>query len=141
MVDDVSATLISLAEHLSRELYPEKRPRRADLDASLDRDWGFDSLARAELLLRVSRSFGVDLPERLLSEAETLRDILDALPEVTRERPPAMAPPPVAAPKGVEPAPEEVPTLTEALDWHVDRHGGRDHLVIESDEGDEHLTY
>jgi acyl-CoA synthetase (AMP-forming)/AMP-acid ligase II/acyl carrier protein len=141
MTNDVPSTLLALAERLSRELDPKKRPRRTDLDASLDRDWGFDSLSRAELLLRVARSFGVELPERLLREADSLRDILDALPEAARQGPHAVVPPPVAAREGVEPVPEDVSTLTEVLDWHAHRHGGRDHLIIETDENGEHLTY
>lgn len=52
---------------------------RAGLDSSQERDWGFDSLARAELLLRSERAFSVRLPERMLGEAETLRDLLPAL--------------------------------------------------------------
>jgi len=135
-----SARLIALAEQLSGELSPKRRPARADLDALLDRDWGFDSLSRAELLLRVARAFRAELPERMLREAETLRDILDALPAAAQAWSPAAAPAPVA-PEGVEPAPEIVPTLTEVLDWHVDRHGDRDHLIIEGDGGGEHLTY
>jgi hypothetical protein len=54
------------------------------LNSSLDRDWGFDSLSRAELLLRVERAFSIHLPEQLLSEAETLNDLLSALASARR---------------------------------------------------------
>jgi 1-acyl-sn-glycerol-3-phosphate acyltransferase len=112
------------------------------LDSSLERDWGFDSLSRAELLLRIERAFSIRLPERLLGEAETLRDLLPALlgarmlpsVDVTRRQPFA---------EGVaEPAPAEAGTLTEVLDWHVHQHGERIHVVLWDGEGDEtSLTY
>ena len=100
MANDLPATLIALAEQLAHELDPKRRPRRTDLDASLDRDWGFDSLSRAELLLRVARRLGVDLPERLLREADSLRDILDAVPEAVPQRLLDEASTPVATPEG-----------------------------------------
>lgn len=44
------ATLLKVARDLAHELHPRRRAaRRAGLDSSLDRDWGFDSLSRAEL--------------------------------------------------------------------------------------------
>ena len=46
------------------------------LDHSLERDYGLDSLSRAELLLRIERELGVAPEETALSEAETPRDLL-----------------------------------------------------------------
>ena len=45
----------------------------------LDRDLGFDSLARMELLLRIERAFGVALPDDTLQRADTVADLLAAL--------------------------------------------------------------
>ena len=46
-----AAVLIGIAQALARELRLRPRTgRRTALDMSLDRDWGFDSLSRAELL-------------------------------------------------------------------------------------------
>lgn len=140
---DSGAILLAIAEDLARELDPERQPRRSDLAASLDRDWGFDSLSRAELLLRIERRLTVNLPERLLGEATTLQDILSALPTAARVTAPAgHARPLPAAPQVFDPAPETVETLTEALDWHGERHGDRRHILIEADDADEiSLTY
>ena len=78
--EDAGAALIAIAQDLSHELYPGRRSTlRAGLNSSLELDWGFDSLSRAELLLRVERAFSVRLPEKLLGEAETLSDLLSAL--------------------------------------------------------------
>ena len=108
----------------------------------MERDWGFDSLSRAELLLRIERAFSVRLPEHLLGEAETLADLLPVLAgasslpsvDVTRRQP--------LAEGAAEPAPAQAKTLTEVLDWHVSRHGERVHLVLWHGDGQEtSLTY
>lgn len=125
-----SDALVSIATALHRELNPQRPPRRTDAEASLDRDWGFDSLARAELFLRIERAFGVSLPERLLTEAQTLRELGAAL---------EAAPLQVPRPAGVELAPEigageaapaDLDTLTAVLDWHAAQHGEKCHAVI-----------
>ena len=81
------AAVLRIARDLAREIQPGRRAvERAGLDSSLDQDWGFDSLSRAELLLRIERAFATHLPERLLGEAETLRDLWMPLP-TPRPRP------------------------------------------------------
>ena len=138
------AEVLRIARELAREIQPGRRAtERAGLDSSLDDDWGFDSLSRAELLLRIERAFATRLPERLLGEAETLRDVLDALADA-KAAPfslPDVAPRAPAA-EPAEPAPDTAATLTEVLDWHVQRHGDRVHIVlVEGDGGESSITY
>jgi 1-acyl-sn-glycerol-3-phosphate acyltransferase len=52
---------------------------RAELDDSLERDLGFDSLERAELAQRLEKAFGVRLPPHTLATAKTPRDLLWAI--------------------------------------------------------------
>jgi len=141
MTQQQEAALISIAQELAREL--NLRPtaqRRAALDMSLGRDWGFDSLSRAELLLRVERAFSITLPAHALQRAETLRDVLAAL----RRAPPMAGP---ATPRPVilttaEPAPAEAQTLMDVLDWHACHHGDRTHVILTQGDGqDVHLSY
>ncbi len=138
------AALVKVARDLAHELHPRRRAAwRAGLDSSLERDWGFDSLSRAELLLRVERAFSIRLPEKLLGEAETLRNLLSALEATTTT--------PVAYDAAIrrtivkelaEPAPADATTLTEVLDWHVRCHGERVHIVLWHGDGEEtSLTY
>jgi acyl carrier protein len=47
--------------------------------AHLERDLGLGSLERVELVLRVSKTFQITLPDRVAAEAETLGDLLDAV--------------------------------------------------------------
>jgi acyl carrier protein len=131
-----------------RDLAIELHPRRAKtlivaLDSRLDRDLGFDSLGRVELLLRVERAFGVQLPEELLGEAETPRDLLNAAlaaaPGGARKlREEARLP----ALEAVEAAPHHARTLTEVLDWHVEAHPERPSVLLPSGAEEETtLTY
>lgn len=139
--DPVNARIVleKIAADLARELHPERRGLRlVDLDSSLDRDWGFDSLSRAELLLRIERAFAVRLPERLLGEAGTLKDILTALEaETTVPHYFSAATRSIIAEDSAKPAPAEATTLTEVLDWHVQRHGQRTHIVLWHGDGRE----
>ena len=47
--------------------------------AHLDRELGLGSLERVELLVRLENIFGTHLDERVLSEAETIQDLISAL--------------------------------------------------------------
>jgi 1-acyl-sn-glycerol-3-phosphate acyltransferase len=141
--EDARETLLRIARDLDRELRPRRRSAlRAGPSSSLDRDWGFDSLSRAELLLRVERAFAVRLPEKLLGEAETLDDLLAALKAARRMPSLELAAHHIITEQPAEPAPAEATTLSEVLDWHVARHGDRVHIVLWRRDGEEtRLTY
>ncbi|HET9766561.1 MAG TPA: AMP-binding protein, partial [Thermoanaerobaculia bacterium] len=132
-------TLLATVRALLVELHPRQAERRVGLDSALDRDLGLDSLARAELLLRLEAAFGVALPERLLAEAETPRDLLHALERAAPASPTAISARPVATAAGsvavtdagaAESAPETAPTLPAVLAWHAERHAERRHLLF-----------
>ena len=54
----------------------------ADLStAHLERDLGLGSLERVELMLRLDMAFGIQLPERIVAEANTVADLVDAVLE------------------------------------------------------------
>ena len=139
----ITEEVLSLIRTLALELQPGRRGLEStSLDSSLEKDFGLDSLARAELLLRLERAFGVRLSESLLTSAEAPRDLLRAL---------------LAGPSGVaglslaaldepsapaEPAPERTRTLLEVLDWHVQRHPERRHILFYPGDGEpEELSY
>src|ERR1700733_10201350 len=50
--------------------------------AHLDRELGLGSLERVELLLRLEKTFGTRLDERVLAEADTVQDLISALSAV-----------------------------------------------------------
>ncbi|HET9225731.1 MAG TPA: AMP-binding protein [Thermoanaerobaculia bacterium] len=141
-ISEITEEALSLVRKLALELHPGKRGvGQTTLDSSLEKDFGLDSLARAEMLVRLERSFGIRLSESLLTSAETPRDLLRAL---------------LAGPVGVaglsaeieepaapaEGAPESSRTLLEVLDWHVQRHPDRRHILFYPGDGEpQELTY
>ena len=105
------------------------------LDSSLDRDLGFDSLARVELLVRIEQAFDISLTEQVLTTAETGRDLLRAvlgahgrtkiIPRVETETINTMTP---------ESLPDAAETLVQALKHHAGLHPNRPHVRLYSDE-------
>jgi len=140
-------TLLEIVTALLKELKPGVLPV-VTLESQLERDLGLDSLARAELLLRIERAYGVRLPQATLAEAETPADLLRALQGV----PPgarAITPPSLAAP-AVDWSPAEaaigVPlgaaTLIDVLRWHAEHQGQRLHMrYLQGDVETETLGY
>src|SRR5271168_664512 len=47
--------------------------------AHLERELGLGSLERVELMLRLGDSCGVRLPDRVVAEADTVQDLIDAI--------------------------------------------------------------
>jgi 1-acyl-sn-glycerol-3-phosphate acyltransferase len=137
------SVVLRIARELAHEVQPDRRAiERAGLDSSLDQEWGFDSLSRAELLLRVERAFATHLPERLLGEAESLRDLVSALSDAKAVPViPPSAVPRAPALEAAEPAPDSATTLIEVLDWHVREHGDRLHVVLLEGESETRMTY
>jgi len=141
---DVRDRLLGVVGELARELQ-SRRGARLDvrLDSDLDRDLGLDSLGRAELLHRLDRAFGVRLPEDLLSDATTPRDLLVGLlgSKSARSLPaPGVAERPGQLPETEEP--RQGQTLLEVLSFHVRAHDERPHIRLWlSDEQERSITY
>jgi acyl carrier protein len=142
----LEADLLAVVRQTFLDLHrqPDRVVRIAP-DSSLDRDLGFDSLARVELLLRIERRFDVMLPENTLQSAETPRDLLLALhgaharagrtvPDLARVAPMVFA-------DDAETEPRDATTLLEALDWHVRAHAERTQIVFLSDAGEQNISY
>lgn len=136
--DAKAAALLEIVRELladiHRQRYAEQEP---GLDSRLDKDLGFDSLARMELFSRIEKRLTVTLPDRLLTEAETPRDLLRAvLVAATDDRHPAtQAVTPLVLDETAS-APASATTLIEVLQWHVDRHPDRPHIQFYQDDGD-----
>lgn len=78
--DATTQTLLDVVQQLVIELHPHKHNAlTVALDSTLERELGFDSLGRMELLLRLERTLGVRLSEQVLASAESPRDLLHAL--------------------------------------------------------------
>jgi acyl carrier protein len=143
--DDTAASLLQVVRELLVDARPSSATPTVRLDARLDTDLGLDSLAVAELLVRVERRFDRALPDELLARATTPRDLLEAL-----TGPRATAPGSAAGDQatwrertaGGAGAPDDVATLLEALEWHVEAHPDRPHVRLLGSDGEaEELTY
>ncbi len=127
--------VLDVIRELTVELHPHKRRALVvKLDSALDRDLGFDSLGRVELVARIESEFRLRLPEALMAEASTPRDLLTAVLEGGVAEPLSAAaefdPLELGA---VQLASEEASTLVEMLDRQVEAHPDRTHIVLYGD--------
>ena len=74
-----AARLLATVGEVAAELHPQRTDSAITLDSSLDKDLGFDSLGRVEVLVRIERVFAISLPEHVFAGAETPRDLLRAV--------------------------------------------------------------
>src|ERR1700693_1101132 len=88
---DRAASVTSQTLHVLRQLLVELGGQRglAELTARgtaahLERELGLGSLERVELMLRLGDACGVRLPDRVVAEADTVEDLVEA---VLREEP------------------------------------------------------
>ena len=144
--ESLAPRLLGVIKTVAAELHPRRAElRAASLDSALDRDFGFDSLGRVELIVRIERAFDVALPERVFSTAETPRELLAAVLAAAGAG--ASAVPPTSEMATVEVGeaaeiPYAAQTLVEVLDWHATAHPDRPHIRFydDHDEG-EAITY
>jgi 1-acyl-sn-glycerol-3-phosphate acyltransferase len=142
--DDANAAVLQIIRDLVTELHPNLvDPRLVQLDSDLDRDLALDSLSRAELLMRLDRAFKVQLPERLIGEANSPNDLVRAILSAL----PAIGEMPRSA-RGETPKletleePIESKTLIDTIIAHARRHGEREHVLLwKGGSSPEPLTY
>jgi 1-acyl-sn-glycerol-3-phosphate acyltransferase len=140
---DVRTTVLRIADELAAELHPHRTLPPASLHTHLDRDLGLDSLAMAELLVRLENAFGASLPSSLLSTAETPEDLLRAVVGVgTAKEAPAPVPTYDLSQTATETIPLEAGTLLNVLDWHRENHPDQVHIHLLGEDGPlDALTY
>ncbi len=107
--------LLHVIKEVVAELHPSW-PKTGKIlpESLLTQDLGLDSLARVELLTRVERSFGVTLEEKIFIDAETPRDLWQAIIKAS----PSLKP--VAAGKIREVEIEDTPDWQQ-INWWKDQ--------------------
>ncbi|MBW2485018.1 MAG: AMP-binding protein [Deltaproteobacteria bacterium] len=141
---ETAAKLLETVRCLINEIHPgQKESLKPDLDSSLDRDLGLDSLAQVELLVRIEKSFNISLSEQILVTVDTVRDLLRAILSSGAGKRFTIAREIGAIKLGeVEETPLKAETLVEVLEWHAKKHPDRPHIRFYSDqEEDEVITY
>jgi 1-acyl-sn-glycerol-3-phosphate acyltransferase len=138
--DRTARQLIELVAAIAAELRPGRQGRSATLDSALDRDLGFDSLARTELMLRVEREFAVSLPDRAMV-AETVRELLRELLAASGREARHAARMRLPGSEAASSWPTEAATLLEVLDWHLETHPDRIHCHLYHEDRAQPITY
>ncbi len=138
--------LLEVVTAVAKEARPHVTPH-VTLDSSLEKDLGLDSLARVELVLRLESEFGASLPEKALATGETPRDLLRFLRASTGD---AHAAGEHTAPadlnlvqsNGVRaPSNTQARSLTEALEYHVQRQPDRLTVFMYEEQKEYPLSY
>ncbi|MFO1350066.1 MAG: AMP-binding protein [Gammaproteobacteria bacterium] len=142
-----AAALLQVITELALETRPPAPPSAPlHLDSRLERDLGFDSLTRAELLQRIERAFHLSLPQQALT-AETPRELLRDL--LAAHGMPAADPGSVAsihesgaqAPTA-QALPRHATTLIQVLTWHAHHNPDRTAIHLYGDtEQSESISY
>jgi len=134
-------TVLALTRAMYEQLNAGKHCEDLTLDSVFDRDLGFDSLSRVELIARVESALGLALPEAALGRIDTVRDVLRELAsadlahgqrfEVLDQSDAAT----VSSPAKAE-------TLVDVLRIHASMHPERIHIRLYSDDDDgETISY
>lgn len=139
----VNERVTRLVSALASEISPGRILSEPLLDRSLEVDFGFDSLTRMELVHRIELEFGVAIPDRVIGNAETPRDLVRALSSAGEAIQIGMdvellAPNEAAG----RPIPHAATTLTEVLEFHAVNNADHVHVRIYGDDGTvEPITY
>ncbi|MGH6662751.1 MAG: acyl carrier protein, partial [Rhodospirillales bacterium] len=88
---ETAARLLAVVREVAAELHPHLADAPVGLDSVLDKELGFDSLGRVELLVRIERAFAVTLPEQVFATVDTPRDLLRAVTAARGAAAPAAA--------------------------------------------------
>lgn len=145
--DPVRSIVADTIGSLYRQLHHAEPPTELDPNLRLDADLGFDSLARVELLARLERALGLDVPQSALNSAATVADILQfaaasgdglhAASDSTR-RPVARR---AAEPRKPTAVPSTATTLMEVLNWRAQHQPHTLHAIVLGDREPTDLSY
>jgi 1-acyl-sn-glycerol-3-phosphate acyltransferase len=127
----IARDVLAIVRDLTAELHPAMPGvDKLGADASIERDFGLDSLARVELGLRIERSLTTSLSDTALVESETVRDLARSLVGIHKLVPaPGTLKPQRAVEREVV-TPASAATLLDALEWHVGVQPDRTHILL-----------
>lgn len=135
---DIEAQLLDITKQLLIELKQERAIRAMSIDADLEHKLGIGSLEKAELFRRVEKQFDVQLEESLITEGETLRDLITA---ITTANPYIKHTPTESYPE----LPElnlnlnKAKTLVEVLQLYATQEPDRPHIYLQNEHGQEKI--
>ena len=138
---DTGNEIIVLTKQLISEIQPHFPLEQINLDSSLDRELGLDSLARVELINRIENHFDLVLPEQTFSLAEVPRDLVRAI-ESAHTGKTFIKTSLTSQDKSKVEYPAHANTLIEVLLWHAEKHPNRTLIqMYEDSEEGETMSY
>lgn len=139
--ETVRQKVLSILREFVAELGMEHTAHAVSLDASLDRDLGLGSLERVELILRIEKAFSVRIPEHLVAEARSPRDLAGAvLHSEAPGRPLSLER--IQTIGAATPPPASAASLPEVLLSRAEREADRPHIYLPQEDGTEQkITY
>ena len=133
---NVEDKLISLIKNFLLKLERNRTALNVNLDASLDKDLGIDSIAKVELFHEIEDEFNIHLSNELLGSALTVKDLLTAVqmghPEIDFKS--GIIAPSLSAAKF---EPQSVENLVELLLNWAKREPDRPHIYVQDEKGNE----
>ncbi|MCW8934317.1 MAG: AMP-binding protein [Gammaproteobacteria bacterium] len=146
--NEAAIELLQVINVLVAEVQPNRPANSIMLDTSFEKDLGLDSLTRVELISRVEKKFKLTLPDQVIAETQSARDLLRAIQQATMPRADLHAinkhivDMQAVESTDVKTTPDTSLTLIDVLNWHVASHPDRPHIRMYTDEGDgEVITY
>ncbi|HZR47682.1 MAG TPA: AMP-binding protein [Candidatus Manganitrophaceae bacterium] len=134
-------TVLEVVRELLRESGPERAVAALTADASFERDLGLGSLERVELLLRIENRFSVRLPDTIMAEVQSPRELTRALAAVSPAKE-EVAHKRLASPGKKAALPKTARSLTEALFRNAENDPDRTHIHLFVNDGIEKpITY
>ncbi len=140
--EEIGRVVLAIVRGLAGELHPGMAGLgKLGADASIDRDFGLDSLARVELAIRIEQALATAIPETALAESETVRDLAHALVRIrcaapgplTVERRPAL--------HAATPVPDSPATLLEALEWQATQQPERTYILLADRDTESRISF
>ena len=136
----IELQLLSIAHDFLHELEAERALQAITLNASLERDLGIDSLGKVELFLRIEKAFSVRLPEKVMIEAETLNDLVNAIVQVSiTSSAPTKAPQFSPTLETTSLDLSSATTLLDVLYAYASKEPQRPHIYLQNEKGEEHI--
>ncbi|MCI0527298.1 MAG: AMP-binding protein, partial [Nitrospira sp.] len=129
----IEQKVLEIVRQLVADLGTERAIRAVALDASLDRELGLGSLERVELLIRVEKAFSIQIPDNLVAQADTPRDIAYAILNGESSRQEIRRHPRHSI-QEAHLLPTNANTLEEVLRSYAQAEPDRLHIYLQSDE-------
>lgn len=135
---DIEDQLLSITRQLLVDLEHQRALNVVSMSADLQRELGIGSVEKAELLHRTEQAFNIVLPEILLTEAESLQDLANAVKKANPllQRP-LGAHVPVLNASMIDPL--SAKTLVDLLYQYGTQEPNRPHIYLHDSHGEEDI--